>query len=120
MSRNPHRYTRRLEFDTKTRKKIMERDRGACIFCRMGYEMEGAGWADLQLDGIMHFIPRARMGRGTEQNGALGCHWHHNMLDNGNRGKREEMLCLFEAYLRSMYPDWNREALVYKKYDLPY
>ncbi|MDE7331243.1 MAG: hypothetical protein K2O16_03230 [Lachnospiraceae bacterium] len=120
MSRNPHRYTRRLEFKPEERRKIEERDHGACIFCEMGYEMEGADWAGLQLDGIMHFIPRSHLGRGIEQNGALGCRWHHNMLDNGNKGKRKEMLGMFEAYLRSIYPDWDREELVYRKYDLPY
>ena len=30
------------------------------------------------------------------------------------------MLGMFESYLRSIYPDWNREALIYRKNDLPY
>lgn len=111
---------RKYEFGKKTRERIVERDQGACIFCRMGYEMEGAMWADLQINGIMHFVPRAHQGKGIEQNGALGCCWHHNMLDNGNQGNRKEMLGMFESYLRSIYPDWNREALIYRKNDLPY
>ena len=37
---------RKYEFGKKTRERIVERDQGACIFCRMGYEMEGAMWAD--------------------------------------------------------------------------
>lgn len=112
-----HKNTRRLQFDTKTRKRIIERDNGECIFCRMGYTTEGATWLDLQIDGIMHFVPRSQQGLGIEQNGALGCHWHHNMLDNGNKELRPDMLMGFETYLRSIYPDWKKEDLIYRKYN---
>lgn len=112
-----HRSTRRLQFNQKTRKKIVERDRGLCIFCEMGYPAEGAEWLDLEIKEIMHFIPRSQMGLGIEQNGAIGCKFHHMMLDNGNKGAREEMLGRFEAYLRSKYSDWSKENLVYRKYN---
>ena len=53
----------------------------------------------------MHFVPRSAGGLGVEQNGAIGCKYHHEMLD------------FFEKYLRGKYPGWNREALIYKKYN---
>lgn len=50
------------------------------------------------------------------QNGALGCQSHHEMLDNGNKGRREEMLQMFRQYLQDHYPDWSEEALTYSKW----
>lgn len=38
------------------------------------------------------------------------------MLDNGNMGRREEMLEMFKEYLQEHYPDWNEDELVYSKW----
>lgn len=113
MAKRPHRYTRLLQFDKGTRERIIERDRCQCIFCAMGYPAGdgGAGIYD-----IMHFIPKSSMGLGVEQNGALGCRYHHSQLDNGNKGSRQEMLDRFEAYLKGIYPGWDKAGLVYDKY----
>lgn len=116
MARKPHKYTRKLQFDLKTQEKIIRRD-GQCIFCKMGYPVKGATWLDTNVMDIMHFVPKSQLGLGIEQNGALGCRFHHHLLDNGNRGARDEMLDKFESYLRSIYPDWDIEKLIYKKYD---
>jgi len=83
----------------------------------MAYRMEGATWYARNMTSIMHFIPRSQNGLGIPENGAVGCQWHHEMLDNGNKGNRQEMLDLFETYLKSKHPDWKREKLVYKKWD---
>ena len=119
MAKKPHKYTKKLQFDIKTRERIIERD-GGCIFCMMGYPTKDATWLEFAIKDIMHFVPKSQMGLGVEQNGALGCRYHHSKLENGN-GKdgfsRKEMLERFESYLRSIYPDWNKEDLVYKKYD---
>lgn len=112
-----HRLTKKTDFSRKTRERIWERDKGACIFCRMGYPAAGAGYLDLEIKDIMHFIPRSQMGLGIEENGAVGCRYHHAQLDNGNRGLRGEMLGRFEDYLKGIYPQWSREKLVYRKYD---
>ncbi len=111
-----HKTTRRLEFSQKTRERIKDRDHGECIFCAMGYHME---YISGRIPGkeIMHFVPRSQMGLGIEENGALGCLEHHELLDNGNKGLRPEMLGRFEAYLRSFYPEWDKDKLVYRKYD---
>ena len=78
--------------------------------------MEGTG-SDFgkRIRDIMHFIPRSQGGRGIEENLAVGCRYHHQMLDNGKDGHREEMLKIFEQHLRFRYKDWNREKLVYRK-----
>ena len=117
MAKKPHKYTRKLQFDARTRKKIIARDHGECIFCVKGYHMECTSGMLLEIKDIMHFIPKSQMGLGIEQNGAIGCRYHHNLLDNGNKGLRREMLGIFENYLKYMYSDWNKEKLVYKKYD---
>lgn len=104
------------EFSPKVRKEIIERDNGRCIFCAMDYHMEGATFLDLHCMSIMHYIPRSRNGLGVVKNGALGCQHHHNMLDNGNLGRRAEMLKLYREYLQRIYPDWKEDDLVYNKW----
>ena len=106
---------RKAEFTAKTRRIIENRDEG-CIFCKMGYHMEKATWMDTNVLSIMRYSARSRNGLGIEQNGALGCYYHHTMLDNGNKGRRKEMLELFKAYLMQQYEDWKEEDLVYDKW----
>lgn len=110
-------YTKKLEFTQRERERIKIRDKG-CIFCRMGYHMEECKDKYLlQPTQIMHYIPRSKLGLGVERNGAWGCIFHHTMLDNGNQGRRAEMLDLFRRYLMAHYDDWDEEKLRYKKYD---
>ena len=66
--------------------------------------------------GVMHYIPRSQNGLGIAQNGAIGCQYHHNLLDNGNKGLREEMLEIFREYLKEHYPDWDEKKLTYSKW----
>ena len=56
-------------------------------------------------------------GLGIPKNGAVGCQYHHEMLDNGNTGRRGEMLEIFREYLMQQYPDWNEQELVYSKWN---
>lgn len=104
------------EFNARARREIKERDHGECIFCRMGYRMEGADRFAKEIKSIMHYIPRSRNGLGIPENGAIGCQYHHEMMDNGNRGFREEMLGIFREYLRSHYQGWDEKELVYSKW----
>lgn len=99
------------EFDAKTRQLIRQRD-GKCIFCKMG--KYGKSECDWIID-IMHYVPRSAGGLGIKENGALGCRWHHSLMDNGNKGIRLEMLEDMEAYLKSWYPEWNKDNLIYRK-----
>lgn len=63
----------------------------------------------------MHFIPRSQGGLGIPENGAVGCIYHHMLLDNG-RDTRQEMQELFRAYLVVHYENWNERKLVYDKW----
>lgn len=106
--------SRLCEFSAKEREKIHKRDNETCLFCRLGYHMSSqAGIGDLQ---IAHLVARSHGGLGIEQNGALLCIYHHQMLDNGNLGNRHEMESLFRGYLKSFYPDWDESKLVYDKW----
>lgn len=105
------------EFSAKERKAIYERDGQQCIFCRMNYHMQGATPYGLYIKSVMHYIPRSRNGLGIQQNGAVGCQYHHEMLDNGKDGRRKEMMDLFHDYLKSHYPDWDENKLVYRKWE---
>lgn len=109
--------TRAREFSPKTREAIKQRDHNECIFCGLGYHMEDATWFGQNIPNIMHYIPRSQGGLGIEQNGVLGCQYHHDMMDNGNKGLRKEMLLILKGYLTGKYPGWKEEDLIYKKYD---
>lgn len=111
----PSKRAKAVEFPPKVRKAIKARDNG-CIFCQMEYHMEKATWQGLSTFSIMHFIPRSDGGLGIEENGAEGCQYHHDMLDNGHEGYRAEMMELFEEYLISCYPDWDKSKLKYNKW----
>ena len=106
---------RAREFSQKTRQRILSRDGDRCIFCVMGYHMEKADWYAKSLLSIMHYVPRARGGLGIEQNGAVGCEYHHHMMDNGHEGRRAEMLERFREYLKGIYPNWDEKALQYHR-----
>ena len=66
---------------------------------------------------IMHIVPKSQGGLGIEQNGVLGCRYHHTLMDNGNEDLRGVMLEYIEKYMQNLYPGWNKENLVYHKYE---
>lgn len=113
-SRNMHRMTKKTAIGKNARQEVKDRDEG-CIFCMMEYHMPESEEIGLYILDIMHFIPRSQGGMGIPENLAVGCRYHHNLLDNGNKGYRAEMLDLFGNYLRRMYPGWNRDKLIYRK-----
>ncbi len=69
---------------------------------------------------IMHYVNKSKGGLGIPENGAVGCRYHHGLLDNGNRGLREEMLHIFREHLEGHYPKWNPENLIFKKWNFPF
>lgn len=96
-----HKRTKATAIDPKTRWIVEERDGGCCIFCgRLG---RGEG----------HFIKRSQGGLGIEQNLITVCRECHHQMDDGF--SRDLYLMKAESYLRSHYPNWNKEDLVYKK-----
>lgn len=107
------------EFGKKERWIIYERDGGRCIFCTSGREdikMPKDFLAE-QIDGYMHYIPRSQGGLGIPKNGALGCRFHHRILDNGtDREQARKLKEYFREYLQKHYKDWNEEDLHYDKW----
>jgi len=108
--------TKALRFTNETINKIIERDE-SCLFCKNGYHMntDNNAFSDIIFD-IMHIIPKSSGGLGIEENGVLGCRYHHHLLDNGNKGLRDEMLEMLEEYLKSIYDKWDKKDLIYDKY----
>ncbi len=103
------------DFSEKARKEIYERD-GGCIFCQMGYHMEDIKGLGGTIFSVMHYIPKSRNGLGIAKNGAVGCQIHHDMMDNGRLGRRDEMLELYADYMRQQYEDWDESQLTYNKW----
>lgn len=106
----------KYQFNRETRKIICERD-GRCIFCSRGYHMENRDAMLYGIADIMHYRNKSAGGLGIPENGALGCRYHHNLLDNGSKGLREEMLGIFRDHLQQKYPGWDERKLVYNKWD---
>ena len=106
--------TKALQFPPATIGKMLRRD-GGCIFCGFGYHMRCTDQMSYTVRDAMHIINKSQGGLGIEQNGVIGCRYHHHLMDNGNKGLREEMLHIIEDYMTGLYPDWNKEDLIYRK-----
>ena len=65
---------------------------------------------------IMHIVNKSQGGLGIEQNGVLGCRYHHSMMDNGNTDNANQMRELARNYLISIYPNWSIEQCTYDKW----
>lgn len=85
----------------KVKLTVWERDGHCCILCgRRG-------------DPVCHFIPRSQGGLGIETNIVTLCPECHIEMDNGKNGQIRKRIV--EAYLHEKYPDWTKEAQIYKK-----
>lgn len=109
----------KYQFNEETRRIIWYRDNESCIFCQMGYHMENKDPMLYQIKDIMHYINKSQGGLGIPENGALGCRYHHMLLDNGSKGLRVEMIELFKEHLQQCYQNWNESRLKYQKWDFP-
>lgn len=93
--------TKALEIPPNVKNAVYERDGGACIWCAKRGQPNA------------HYIPRSRGGLGIEQNILTlcwDCHFNYDHTDN-----RERMGEFFKGYLKSKYPDWREEKLIYTK-----
>jgi 5-methylcytosine-specific restriction endonuclease McrA len=84
--------------------KVYERDSGCCIICGKPVYEENA---------CCHFVPRSAGGLGIEQNIFTGCQECHERFDHST--ERRKIYESIKTYLKSMYPDWNEESLIYTK-----
>ncbi len=93
----------------KVKEKVWERDGGRCVVCGSRIAMPNA-----------HFIPRSKGGLGIEENIVTLCTEFaeckcHRKFDFGTAQEQLEIGHKIEAYLKSKYPNWNKENLIYKK-----
>jgi hypothetical protein len=107
---------RAREFTVKEKEEIYIRDHGQCIFCAMKYHLEDTTQYGRSSREYMHYIARSHGGLGIARNGALGCRDHHTMMDNGNKGRHDEMTGLMRSYLMQQYPKWSEDELIYNKW----
>lgn len=95
----------------KVKQQVWERDGGRCIICGSRQAMPNA-----------HYIPRSQGGLGIPENVVTLCTMGgcHHKFDFGSKEEVEEIRTQIEEYLRSIYPDWDPEKLVYRKYDFDF
>jgi hypothetical protein len=67
-----------------------------------------------------HFISRSKGGLGIEENIVTLCTGFtknncHYKYDFGTRQEREEIGGIIEEYLKSKYPNWDKEKLTYRR-----
>ena len=93
--------TKALEIPPEVKAKVYERDEGCCVWCGKRGEPNA------------HYIPRSQGGLGIEEN-ILTLDWEcHLRFDQSV--EREKMREFFKSYLKTKYPDWDEEKLVYRK-----
>ena len=92
------------DISKKVKDLVWERDGGKCIVCGSRYAMPNS-----------HFIRRSQNGRGIPENIVTMCQSCHRKYDQGS--ERMEMEQFVERYLRSVYPEWDKEKLIYKKWE---
>ena len=89
---------------------VWERDHGRCVVCGNRHNVMPNA----------HFISRANGGLGIEENIVTLCteltdNQCHRRYDQGTRQEREEIRAKIEAYLKTKYPDWDKEKLIYRR-----
>lgn len=91
------------------KEKVWQRDNGRCVVCGNPYNVMPNA----------HYISRAKGGLGIEENIVTLCtnfttNRCHDKYDNGSKQEREAIGGIIEKYLKSKYPNWDKEKLFYK------
>ena len=92
------------DISQSTKKKVWQRDDQRCVCCGSSSAMPNA-----------HFISRAKGGMGIEENIVTLCANCHRCFDHTD--ERPEYRNYIRAYLKTKYPNWNEESLVYRKWN---
>ena len=97
------------DISPKVKQRVWERDGGRCIICGCRTAMPNA-----------HFIPRSQGGLGIEENIVTLCSGLsenncHYRFDFGYGEETEQIAKQIESYLKSKYPNWKKENLIYKR-----
>lgn len=103
MKNRSSKLSKACDISQSVKTKVLKRDNGLCVICGEPGQPN------------MHYIARSQLGLGIEQNVVCGCLKCHHDYDNGL--KRDEYGKKIKKHLKSKYPAWNEEKLVYRKYD---
>lgn len=100
------------DISAKVKQIVWERDGGRCVVC--GNKVNVMPNA--------HYIARQHGGLGIPENIVTMCtnfteKQCHFKYDHGTAEESEPIKAKIEEYLSSIYPDWDPEKLVYRKYD---
>ena len=98
-----HRRTKALSISRKVKDRVWERDGHRCVLCGSPYANPEA-----------HFISRAQGGLGVEENIVTLCRSCHDAYDNSHH--RPYIRQKLKSYLMGIYPDWDEEKLIYRKW----
>lgn len=93
------------DINKATKLKVYERDNHRCIICHSPFGIPNA-----------HYIPRSKGGLGIEQNIVTLCARCHDITDHTEH--RRFMLNKIEEYLKTKYPEWKKEDLIYDKWKI--
>ena len=92
----------------KVKDEVYQRDsqnvgEGVCIICLGGNGVPNA-----------HYIRRSQGGLGIPENIGTLCIYCHNSFDFGYGEVKRRIDKRFSDYLKSCYPNWNKDDLIYK------
>lgn len=101
-----HQRTKQTDIQKGVKEAVWERDNHKCIFCHREVSLFYAN---------AHFIPRSQGGLGIEENIFTACDECHGEQENGLNTEYYEKEA--EKYLRSKYENWNKDNLIFNKYN---
>lgn len=98
------------DISPKVKQAVWERDGGRCVICGNTHNVMPNA----------HFIPRSQGGLGIEENIVTLCtnltdNQCHYKYDFGSKDEREAIGGRIEDYLKSKYPNWDKEKLIYRR-----
>lgn len=99
-----HKRTKASQIPREVKERVYERDDGKCLICGKVVTVDNA---------CAHFVSRARMGLGCEENILTLCHDCHRLFDGYHRKEYEPLI---KRYMQAKYPGWSEDKLVYSKW----
>lgn len=102
--------SKKCDISPKVKKRVWDRDGGRCVICGCCRNVMPNA----------HFIPRSKGGLGIEENIVTLCtnlteNKCHYKYDFGTREEREEIEKQLETYLKSKYPGWDKNNLIFRR-----
>ncbi len=98
------------DISANVKEKVWERDGGRCVVCGNAYNVMPN----------VHYVSRAKGGLGIEENIVTLCtclteNKCHYKYDFGTRQEHDEIGGQIENYLKSKYPNWDKNKLIYRR-----